>query len=258
MIALYNGIVGIFCRRTERKTITTVYTPRHLPAKFFIRCWQFFVYHPRLQLSAQPIPFVILTTCQPDQTRRQWSRSCATCCSIRRVTFANNGGYMAGQKSLFLMLRRRLRQRNGQAVVEMTFGFLLFFSLFMAIVELSHLLYSKVTMQHALRTAGRYMITGKTGISGGNPIPRDQMVHDLFCSNQAAAGVQCPALGPNFQFACIGAPCQAPGGGPDQTVRVTVSLSKPVLMPFFGKFFPSGGVPFQLSTTWKNEPFSTS
>ena len=165
---------------------------------------------------------------------------------------------MAGQKSLFSMLRHRLHQPSGQAVVEMTFGFLLFFSLFMAIVELSHLLYSKVTMQHALRTAGRYMITGKTGISGGNPIPRDQMVHDLFCSNQAAAGVQCPALGPNFQFACIGAPCQAPGGGPDQTVRVTVSLSKPVLMPFFGKFFPSGGVPFQLSTTWKNEPFSTS
>lgn len=101
MIALYNGIVGIFCRRTERKTITTVYTPRHLPAKFFIRCWQFFVYHPRLQLSAQPIPFVILTTCQPDPTRRQWSRSCATCCSIRRVTFANNGG-VYGRAKIFI------------------------------------------------------------------------------------------------------------------------------------------------------------
>jgi len=45
---------------------------------------------------------------------------------------------MAGQEFLFSTLRR-LRQPSGQAVVEMTFGFLLFFSLFMAIVELSHL-----------------------------------------------------------------------------------------------------------------------
>lgn len=145
---------------------------------------------------------------------------------------------------------------KGQAVVEMTFGFILFFTFFMAIVEFSHLLYSKVTLQHALRTAGRYMVTGKTGINNNNPIPRDQMIHDVFCANIIAAGVQCPALGTsNFQFACLGGPCTQLGGGPDQTVVVTVNLAKPTLMPFFSRFFPSGGVPFQLSTTWKNEPF---
>ena len=97
-------------------------------------------------------------------------------------------------------------RRDGQAVVELTFGFLIFFSLFMAIVEFSHLLYSKVTLQHALRTAGRYMVTGKTGTDGGGlPIPRDQMIHDVFCNNIIAAGVQCPNLGTsNFQFACLG------------------------------------------------------
>ncbi|HXF75998.1 MAG TPA: TadE family protein, partial [Methylomirabilota bacterium] len=128
-------------------------------------------------------------------------------------------------------------RRNGQAVVEMTFGFLLFLALFMAIVELSHLLYAKVTLQHALRTAGRYMVTGKTEQNQqGINIPRDQMIHDIFCANVIAAGVQCPALGsPNFQFACVGEPCTAPGGGPEQTVTVTVSLLKPTLMPFFSR-----------------------
>ncbi len=151
-----------------------------------------------------------------------------------------------------------ISRRTGQAAVEMTVGFILFFSFFMAIVEFSHLLYSKVTLQHALRTAGRYMVTGKTGTSGGNPVPRDQMIHDVFCANVVAAGVQCPALGTsNFQFTCLGGPCSQPGGGSDQTVVVTVNLSKPSLMPFFSRFFPSGGVPFQLSTTWKNEPFPT-
>jgi Flp pilus assembly protein TadG len=150
------------------------------------------------------------------------------------------------------------RNQNGQAVVEMTFGFLIFFALFMAIVEFSHLLYAKVTLQHALRTAGRYMITGKTGTSGGNPIPRDQMIHDMFCTNVIAAGVQCPALGSaNFIFTCITGTSCPPGGGPEQTVMVTVNLAKPTLMPFFSRFFPSGGVPFQLSTTWRNEPYAT-
>jgi hypothetical protein len=150
------------------------------------------------------------------------------------------------------------RNQNGQAVVEMTFGFLIFFTFFMAIVEFSHLLYSKVTLQHALRTAGRYMVTGKTETVNGNPIPRDQAIHDVFCNNVVAVGIQCPALGSsNFQFLCIGEPCLQAGGGPEQTVMVTVILRKPTLMPFFSRFFPSGGVPFQISTTWRNEPFTT-
>jgi len=155
------------------------------------------------------------------------------------------------------MTKRNTQSENGQAVVEMTFSFLIFFALFTAIVEFSHLLYAKVTLQHALRTAGRYMVTGNTGMNKGNPIPRDQMIHDVFCANLIAAGVQCPALNtPNFQFTCIdppATPCN--GGGPTSTVMVTMSVSKPALFPFFSQFFPAGGVPFQISTTWKNEPF---
>ena len=153
-----------------------------------------------------------------------------------------------------------LRKQSGQAVVEMTLGFLLFFTIFMSIVEFSHLLYAKVTLQHALRTAGRYMVTGQTKKDGsGNNIPRDQMVHTVFCANAIAAGVVCPNLGANFQFVCLPTPgtsCTQPGGGPNQTVMVTVNLAKPAMMPFFSQFYPTGGVPFTLSTTWRNEPFA--
>jgi Flp pilus assembly protein TadG len=153
-----------------------------------------------------------------------------------------------------------LRKQSGQAVVEMTLGFLLFFTIFMSIVEFSHLLYAKVTLQHALRSAGRYMVTGQTQKDGdGNDIPRDQMVQTVFCANVIAAGVVCPSLGADFQFVCLPTPgtaCTQPGGGPNQTVMVTVSLAKPALMPFFSQFYPTGGVPFTLSTTWRNEPFA--
>jgi Flp pilus assembly protein TadG len=167
------------------------------------------------------------------------------------------GGPMAVSGSLLTILRRR----KGQGVVEMLFGFLIFFAFFMAIVEFSHLLYAKVTLQHALRTAGRYMITGNTGMSGGAPIPRDQMIHNMFCTNVIVAGVQCPSLGANFTFTCLPTPgttCSEAGGGPEQTVMVTVNLSKPTLLPFFSQFFPSGGVPIAISSTWKNEPFPAS
>jgi hypothetical protein len=154
------------------------------------------------------------------------------------------------------MLTVRLSHRSGQAATEMAFGFLIFFTFFMGIVEFSHLLYAKVTLQHALGIGGRYMITGATQPDQqGNPRPRDQMVHDVFCANVIAAGVQCPPLGPDFQFVCIDGPCTEPGGGPEQTVSVTVHVGIPTLMPFFSRFFPAGGVPIQLGTTWKNEPF---
>ena len=169
---------------------------------------------------------------------------------------------MARQAWLIARLQHPLGCKKGQAMIETMFSFIIFLSFFMAIVEFSHLLYAKVTLQHALRTAGRYMITGNTGTNGGTPIPRDQMIHDVFCANVIAAGVQCPSLGTsNFTFTCLPTPgtsCSQAGGGPEQTVMVTVNLSKPTLMPFFSQFFPSGGVPIQISSTWKNEPFSAS
>lgn len=157
-----------------------------------------------------------------------------------------------------MMSLRSIRGQRGQAVVELTLAFMIFMSIFYAIIEFSHLLYTKVTLQNALRSAGRYMVTGRTGQDGsGNTIPRDQMIHNIFCGNIIAVGISCPS-GSAFQFTCLDPPpaTACSGGGPDQTVMVTVNLSKPPLIPFFSQFFPTGGVPFTLSTTWKNEPYA--
>ena len=157
-----------------------------------------------------------------------------------------------------MMSLKSIKCQRGQAVVELTFSFLIFMTIFYAIIEFSHLLYTQVSLQNALRSAGRYMVTGRTGQDGsGNNIPRDQMIHNIFCSNLFAVGIPCPS-GSAFQFTCLDPlPATAcSGGGPDQTVMVTVNLNKPALIPFFSQFFPTGGVPFTLSTTWRNEPFS--
>jgi Flp pilus assembly protein TadG len=161
-----------------------------------------------------------------------------------------------------MMSLRSVKCQRAQAVVELTFAFLIFMSIFFALVEFSHLLYTKLTLQNALRSAGRYMITGRTGLDGsGNTIPRPEMIRDVFCANVIATGIQCPSLGPAFTFTCLGAggtatPCS--GGDPDATVMVTVQLIKPAMTPFFSQFFSAGGVPFTLNTTWKNEPYPQS
>jgi TadE-like protein len=154
-----------------------------------------------------------------------------------------------------MMSLRSTKCQRGQAIVELTVGFLIFMTVFFAIVEFSHLLYTKVTLQSALRSAGRYMITGQTQTG----IPRDQMIHDVFCANVIAVGIPCPNLGSNFQFTCLptaGPPTPCSGGGPNEAVMVTVNLNKPALIPFFSQFFPVGGVSFSLSTTWYNEPYA--
>ena len=156
-----------------------------------------------------------------------------------------------------MMSLRSIKCQRGQAVVELTFAFLIFMTIFYAIIEFSHLLYTKVTLQNALRSAGRYMVTGRTGKDGnGNDIPRDQMIHNVFCANIIAVGIPCPS-GSDFQFTCLDPPpaTSCSGGDPEQTVIVTLNLAKPALIPFFSQFFPAGGVPFTLSTTWRNEPY---
>ena len=84
------------------------------------------------------------------------------------------------------------------------------------------------------------MVTGRTGQDGkGNNIPRDQMIHDVFCNNLIAIGVPCPSMS-DFQFTCLpngGTPTSCSGGAPDETVMVTVNLNKPPLIPFFPNSF---------------------
>ncbi|MGB7946508.1 MAG: TadE family protein, partial [Candidatus Binatia bacterium] len=112
-----------------------------------------------------------------------------------------------------MMSLKSIKCQGGQAVVELTLSFLIFMTIFYAIIEFSHLLYTKVSLQNALRSAGRYMITGRTGQDvNGNNIPRDQMIHDVFCSNLFAVGIPCPS-GSDFQFICLDPPPAAACSG---------------------------------------------
>ncbi len=54
-------------------------------------------------------------------------------------------------------MTHRSKNNKGQSAVEFTLGFLLLYTVVMAVVEFSHMFYTKTTLQHAIAEAGRYM-----------------------------------------------------------------------------------------------------
>lgn len=152
-----------------------------------------------------------------------------------------------------LSLLKCAKCQRGQNTVEFSLVALVFLTVFFGIVEFSHVFYAKLSIQHALGEAGRYAITGR-GIDPGDSAARLENVKDVFYNNLIGTGLSCPRS--DFAVTCVGGSCTQPGGGPGQTVLVTVPCHKPWFLSFFGQFVP-GGVDFELSTTWKNEPFSS-
>lgn len=151
----------------------------------------------------------------------------------------------------------QLRQsQKGQAVVEMSLIFMVFALLFFAVVEYSHLFYTKLTLRNALGEAGRYAATGQADIEdpqnpGSNLARPDAIraVFDRFMLGVVHADLQEFTINP------------ADGGEPGETVTVTARFNKPLFTGLIGQFFPgvgscpAGQVCFNVSTTWTNEPF---
>jgi Flp pilus assembly protein TadG len=147
------------------------------------------------------------------------------------------------------------RSTKGQAVVEFTLGFILFYMILMSIVEFSHLLYTKINLQHAVSEAGRYMITGQ-GLdhTGMDPNARLKEVQSKFCNNLIATGLSCQNVGSHFSVSCAGGACSAPAGGPEQTVTLTVTYVKPWFSGVFNYLVPTPAT-LVAKTTWKNEKY---
>jgi Flp pilus assembly protein TadG len=152
-----------------------------------------------------------------------------------------------------MWIPKLVKCQRGQSIVEFTLAAPLFFAAFYAIVEFSHLFYVRVTVQHALDEAGRYMSTGQ-GQSSTDANARLQKIYDTFCANLIATGLSCSDIQPHFTV--NNSPVTV--GGRSQTVRITTTFTK----PFFGgtfrliaPLFPSS-ITMTVSTLYKNEPYT--
>ena len=139
-----------------------------------------------------------------------------------------------------------IKSERGQSVVELALVFPLFALVFFAIVEFSHLFYVKLTLQHALREAGRYAVTGRAEEKGTRP----EAIQEVFCKNLIGTGLSCREVRGEFALN------PADGGGSGDIVTLTATFEKAPFTLLIGRFFTDRKVTFRVSTTWKNEPFA--
>ena len=157
-------------------------------------------------------------------------------------------------------LRRHHAEESGQSMLEFAITATVFFLLFFAVIDFGFLFCAKVTLQNAVRQAGRYAITGNCSSgtcfgTNGNRLPtifNTVSNYSMFFS-------------PTVTVACISGGCAGTyggstgnAGGPGDTVQITATYTwyPFVITRFVPTMFPGGSYTFSVSSTFVNEPFA--
>ena len=142
----------------------------------------------------------------------------------------------------------RLRDARGTTVAEMAIVLPLMLLLVMGIFDFSRLFYTRITLQHAVREAVRFAVTGNASTDpDGNPLTRIESIRAKILDHAVNMDVDVDAIVVN----------PPDGGGPGDVVTVGTSFSYEMATPVLRPFFPGGRYDFAVSSAMKNEPFYT-
>jgi len=145
------------------------------------------------------------------------------------------------------------RKRGGQSLVEFAMIAPIFFLLIFGIIDFGRLYFTQSTLQHALREAGRYAVTGNK-LSGTNPAttqPYTRVESIKQIASKAAMGLNIGTVTVSSQSGGANS-----AGGPRDIVTVSLTHTLNLITPIVGKFFNNGQHVFTVTTTFKNEPFN--
>ena len=152
---------------------------------------------------------------------------------------------------------------SGQTLVEFAIAVTVFLLLLFATIDFGYFFYVKVTLQNAVRQAGRYAITGNcTGGSGcfvSGPADRYHSIVQIALTYSfgliTASNITITCLPPPLGLTG-GCPAYAGGaGGPGDTVMITATYTWNPITAWIARFFENGSYAFSVSATFKNESF---
>ncbi len=147
--------------------------------------------------------------------------------------------------------RRKQRSTAGTSILEFAFVVPVFLLLLFALIDFARLFYVEVTLQNAVRQAGRYAVTGNH-----LPDPKHQgqnlsRVNSIVqIAQNAAQGLDVSAI----QVSSLGGG-NGSAGGPEDTVTIALTTNLKFMTGFVGQFFKNGTYTFTVSVSFKNEPF---
>lgn len=164
-----------------------------------------------------------------------------------------DGGNMFIARTRRAMVQRWNRDVRGQSLVEFAIVASLLFLLIFGVIDFGRLFYTQETLQHALREAGRFAVTGQ------HLADPDKPGQTLSRIDSIVETAKRYALGIDVSKVTISSPeggDTRPAGGPRETIVISLTSDLKLITPYIGQFFgPDGVYSFKVSTTFLNEPF---
>ncbi len=153
---------------------------------------------------------------------------------------------------------RRLNEPcRGQSLVEFSIVTMTFFLMTFAVIDFSWMMFNQLSMQDAVREAGRYAVTGNhlKDPKKGTTLSRVESINLIL--QQSATGAKLTRVDVSSTSGTKTTTNSA--GGPGDTVNIKVTCSVPLLTVALGRLVGSDkAFHFVVSSTFKNEPFSPS
>jgi Flp pilus assembly protein TadG len=151
-----------------------------------------------------------------------------------------------------------VNNERGQALVEFSFVLFLLCMLTFGIMDFGRIFFTQMTLQNAVRQAGRLAVTGNHLPDPNNAGQNLSRVASITqAAKKAAPGLDLT----NIQITSTTGGSSGAGraGGPRDTVTISLTTSLRLFTPMIGQFFGTSGVyTFTVATTFLNEPFSPS
>jgi len=142
-------------------------------------------------------------------------------------------------------------------MVEMAFAATVFLTLTLAVIDFGWMFSNKMTLQNAVRQAGRYAITGQCVESNGScSITRYNSVLQTLESYSLGL-INGSNVSSVVTLSCTnqGGGCPNQAGGPGDIVTITVNYPYPLLTPILAPLFHNHSYTIKVSAAFTNEPF---
>lgn len=143
-------------------------------------------------------------------------------------------------------------------MVEIAFALSIFVLLIMTSIDFGWMISTKLTLQNAVRQAGRYAITGQcfTGSNGTCTATRYNSILTTV-ENYSLGNINSNNVGTVVTLSCTnqGGGCPDNAGGPGDIVTISVNFPYPFITPLVAPFFPNHSYRIKVSAAFTNEPF---
>ena len=143
---------------------------------------------------------------------------------------------------------------SGQTMVEVAISLSIFLLLVMGVVDFGRLYSTKLTLQNAVRQAGRYAITGQC-ITGSNGSCSETRYNSIITTLEGTSLGMVNASEIHIVCTNMGGGCPTQAGGPGDIVTITVTYPFNFATGRIGAYFPGHSYTITVSSAFINEPF---